>query len=61
MSRVDSSISPRATGRAENSTSASNAFHRDFHGAALIDANGTEQKITEEMVQTAIKALDPEA
>ena len=29
----------------------------DFHGAAIIDENGIEQPITEEMVQTACQKL----
>lgn len=32
----------------------------DFHGAALIDANGCEIPITEDMVQEACRKLDPQ-
>lgn len=30
----------------------------DFHGAAILDSNGRELPITEEMVQTACSSLD---
>ena len=33
----------------------------DFHGAAVVDENGNEIEITEDMVRKAIHELEPEA
>lgn len=37
--------------------SAANVMDRDFHGAAIIDENGKEVPITEDMIQKACQEL----
>lgn len=45
----------------ENTTQESTAHQEiDFHGATVIDANGNEVNITEDMVQDACHKLEPE-
>tara|TARA_R110000787_G_scaffold38998_9_gene97874 strand:+ start:50 stop:274 length:225 start_codon:yes stop_codon:yes gene_type:complete len=59
LSRVEMAVNKEIGGRNSKRQDTSNA-EPDFKGAAIINEDGSETPITEDMIQTACEQLDPE-